>query len=55
MADAPGRRRAHRSRLLVSGLDLLVHQAALQFEQFTGQPAPVTAMRLAGEAALAGR
>ena len=43
------------SRLLVTGLDLLVHQAALQFEQFTGKPAPLTAMRLAGESALAGR
>ena len=43
------------SRLLVTGLDLLVHQAALQFEQFTGQAAPLTAMRLAGESALAGR
>lgn len=40
---------------LVSGLDLLVHQAALQFELFTGQPAPMAAMRVAGEAALAQR
>ncbi|MFT4288280.1 shikimate dehydrogenase [Nocardioides sp.] len=38
---------------LVSGLDLLVHQAVLQFEQFTGAPAPLAAMRAAGEAALA--
>ncbi len=37
---------------LVSGLDLLVHQAALQFELMTGQAAPLTAMRAAGEAAL---
>lgn len=40
---------------VVSGLDLLVHQATLQFEQFTGQPAPLAAMRAAGEAALASR
>ena len=39
-------------RLLISGLDLLVHQAALQFERFTGVPAPVEAMRAAGEEAL---
>jgi shikimate dehydrogenase len=40
-------------RVLVSGLDLLVHQAALQFEIFTGVPAPLAAMRAAGEQALA--
>lgn len=39
-------------RVLVGGLDLLVHQAALQFELFTGEPAPLAAMRAAGEAAL---
>lgn len=39
-------------RVLVGGLDLLVHQAALQFEVFTGLPAPLAAMRAAGEAAL---
>ena len=38
--------------VLVSGLDLLVHQAALQFEMFTGLPAPLERMRAAGEAAL---
>jgi hypothetical protein len=37
---------------VVTGLDLLVHQAALQFELFTSQPAPLAAMRAAGEAAL---
>jgi shikimate dehydrogenase len=42
-------------RVLVSGLDLLVHQAAHQFEIFTGSPAPLAEMRAAGEAALAGR
>ena len=42
-------------RVLVTGLDLLVHQAALQFELFTGHPAPLAAMRAAGEAAVVGR
>jgi len=37
---------------LVSGLDLLVHQAGLQFTAFTGVAAPLAAMRAAGEAAL---
>ncbi|WGL50435.1 shikimate dehydrogenase [Nocardioides sp. BP30] len=37
---------------VVSGLDLLVHQAVLQFELFTSSPAPLAAMRAAGEAAL---
>lgn len=40
---------------LVSGLDLLVHQAALQVEQFTGRAVPVEVLRSAGEAALAAR
>jgi shikimate dehydrogenase len=39
--------------VLVSGLDLLVHQAALQFEIFTGLPAPLERMREAGLQALA--
>ena len=42
-------------RALVTGLDLLVHQAALQLEIFTGLPAPLERMREAGEAALAER
>ncbi len=29
---------------IVSGLDLLLHQAALQFQMFTGVPAPIAAM-----------
>ncbi|MFG2355255.1 shikimate dehydrogenase [Streptomyces sp. NPDC048521] len=41
---------------VVSGLDLLVHQAVLQVEQITGRsPAPLEAMRHAGEKALAAR
>lgn len=42
-------------RTVVGGLDLLVHQAVLQVEAFTGRPAPVEAMYSAGRAALAGR
>ncbi|GGQ96260.1 shikimate dehydrogenase [Streptomyces pilosus] len=38
---------------VISGLDLLVHQAVLQVEQMTGRsPAPLDAMRKAGERAL---
>jgi shikimate dehydrogenase len=41
---------------VVSGLDLLVHQAVFQVEQMTGSsPAPLEAMRTAGERALAAR
>lgn len=41
---------------VVGGLDLLVHQAVLQVEQMTGRaPAPLAAMRAAGETALAPR
>ncbi|MGW0791782.1 shikimate dehydrogenase [Streptomyces sp. NPDC002911] len=41
---------------VLGGLDLLVHQAVLQVEQMTGRsPAPVGAMRVAGEQALAAR
>ena len=41
---------------VVGGLDLLVHQAVLQVELMTGRtPAPLGAMRKAGEAALAAR
>ncbi len=42
-------------RVLVGGLDLLVHQAALQVEAFTGLPAPLGVMRAAGETALTSR
>jgi shikimate dehydrogenase len=41
-------------RTLVSGLDLLVHQAALQVELFTGMAVPVGVLRSAGRTALAG-
>lgn len=41
---------------VVGGLDLLVHQAVLQVEQMTGRtPAPLSAMRRAGEQALGAR
>ncbi|MFI8349652.1 shikimate dehydrogenase [Streptomyces sp. NPDC085596] len=41
---------------VVGGLDLLVHQAVLQVERMTGRtPAPLEAMRHAGERALAAR
>ncbi|MEU6332447.1 shikimate dehydrogenase [Streptomyces sp. NPDC047049] len=47
---------AARGGAVVGGLDLLVHQAVLQVEQMTGRsPAPLAAMRKAGEAALASR
>ncbi|MFF2326393.1 MULTISPECIES: shikimate dehydrogenase [unclassified Streptomyces] len=45
-----------RDGAVVGGLDLLVHQAVLQIEQMTGRvPAPLAAVRQAGEAALAAR
>lgn len=45
-----------RGGAVVGGLDLLVHQAVLQVEQMTGRsPAPLAAMRQAGEEALAAR
>ncbi|MEV7400828.1 shikimate dehydrogenase [Streptomyces sp. NPDC091267] len=47
---------AARGGAVVGGLDLLVHQAVLQVEQMTGRtPAPLAAMRQAGERALAAR
>jgi shikimate dehydrogenase len=41
-----------RGGTLIGGLDLLVHQAALQVALLTGFPGPTAAMRHAGEAAL---
>jgi shikimate dehydrogenase len=38
--------------IVIGGLDLLVHQAARQFQLFTGHPAPLGAMFAAGRAAL---
>jgi len=47
---------AARGGQVLGGLDLLVHQAVLQVELMTGiAPAPLAAMRAAGEAALAER
>lgn len=46
------RQAAGQGQVLVTGLDLLVHQAALQFTRFTGLDAPLAAMRAAGETAL---
>jgi shikimate dehydrogenase len=43
-----------RGRVVVSGLDLLVHQAALQVRLMTGSDVPVQVLRSAGEAALVG-
>lgn len=40
---------------VIGGLDLLVHQAALQFRLMTGREVPVEVLRSAGEAALAAR
>lgn len=46
---------AAQDRVLVSGLDLLIHQAALQVGLMTGMAGPLEAMRAAGEQALASR
>ena len=42
-------------RILVSGLDLLINQAALQVKLMTTMTAPTAAMRAAGEGALSAR
>jgi shikimate dehydrogenase len=41
--------------IVASGFALLLHQAAAQFELMTGKPAPLEAMRQAGQAELASR
>jgi shikimate dehydrogenase len=41
--------------IVISGYELLVQQAVIQFELMTGKPAPVAAMRAAGLAELARR
>ncbi len=46
---------ADAGRVLVGGLDLLVHQAVLQVELMTGRPGPLAAMRAAGQQALDAR
>lgn len=54
-ADWPtplARAAGERGATVVSGIEMLVHQAARQFELFTGEPAPVAAMQAAGRAAL---
>jgi shikimate dehydrogenase len=49
---AAGRAAGHR---VVNGLGMLLHQAALADERWTGRPAPIEAMRTAVLAALAAR
>ena len=51
LAEAAGAAGLH----VISGYELLVHQAVGQFELMTGRPAPVPAMRAAGLAELARR
>lgn len=43
---------AGRGATIVSGLEMLVHQAARQFELFTGSPAPLGSMQAAGRSVL---
>jgi len=52
---ALGRAGQQAGSVVVSGFDMLLHQAALQVELMTGRPAPVEAMRRAGHAELARR
>jgi shikimate dehydrogenase len=44
-----------RGGTVLGGLELLLHQAALQVEAFSGRPAPLAPMREAGEQALRAR
>jgi shikimate dehydrogenase len=46
---------ANLGAIVVSGFDLLLHQAARQVELMTGRPAPLPAMRAAGQAELSRR
>ena len=48
----PARAATAAGMTVVSGLDLLVHQAGEQFRLFTGRPAPLAALFAAGRAAL---
>jgi len=47
VADANGPRGREAGGRLATGLDMLLHQAFGQVEQFTGQPAPKAAMAAA--------
>ena len=51
LAQAADRGRA----IVASGFAMLLHQAAAQVELMTGKPAPLEAMRAAGQAELANR
>jgi shikimate dehydrogenase len=46
---------AEAGSVVASGFAMLLHQAAAQVELMTGKPAPIEAMRAAGEAELARR
>jgi shikimate dehydrogenase len=46
---------ARTGAIVISGFEMLLHQAAVQVELMTGHPAPVSAMRAAGEAVLTRR
>ena len=50
-----GRAAAAAGAVVASGFSMLLHQAAAQVELMTGKPAPLEAMRAAGEAELARR
>ena len=56
MADSAGPGgRGRAGSIVASGYAMLLHQAAAQVELMTGKPAPLEAMRAAGEAELAAR
>jgi shikimate dehydrogenase len=46
---------ARAGAIIANGFDMLLHQAAAQVELMTGKPAPLAAMRTAGQAELARR
>ncbi|GAB4960939.1 hypothetical protein MAHJHV51_54580 [Mycobacterium avium subsp. hominissuis] len=46
-ADHPAAGGAHRGGRVISGMQMLLHQAFAQVEQFTGLPAPREAMTCA--------
>ena len=53
VADSAGPGRGPGGAIVASGFAMLLHQAAAQVELMTGKPAPLEAMRAAGEAELA--